>query len=156
MYFHVKPSVFQSQFHFLISSLPFAEIHYVQFTGRPQEESIVMEVIDNLGRTRLCRNKDSLYPEKVYHVEATYTNEKIFACGGAKTDKCYIYEKDKGWKEILTLPSIWWDGASIPIDGGLVITGGRDTVRRQSSIQIVSLDSLTTSYGPDLPTRVVN
>ena len=60
---------------------------YLQITGDPRDEYMVMEVIDNLGKSRLCHKNKSKYPLQVSHATATYTNDKILACGGTHGSK---------------------------------------------------------------------
>ena len=102
----------------------FAEMNYIQFTGWPSDEGIVMEVIDNSGQSRLCQKDESKYPLEVYrHCTATYTNGSILACGGAataRTDQCYIFEKNQGWKQLSKMNQARSRSASIPIDGGMM------------------------------------
>ena len=91
---------------------------YIQVTGI-KNESIIMEVIDNFGQTRLCQNITSKYPLQVYDATAIYTNGMILACGGYVrtdgTDQCYIYEKEKGWSLLSKMNQERSDIASIPI-----------------------------------------
>ena len=77
----------------------------------------------------LCQGSNSNYPHKINHATATYTNGRILSCGGvyfnAKIgDQCYIYEKEKGWSQLSKMKQARLGSASIPIDGGMIVTGG--------------------------------
>ena len=87
-----------------------------------------MEVIDlNCGRkTRICQESNSKYP-KVYgtYGTATYTDGVILACGDYhSTEQCYIFKKNQGWSELSKMSQKRGKSASIPIDGGMIVTGG--------------------------------
>ena len=100
-----------------------------------------MEVIDlNCGRkTRICQESNSKYP-KVYgtYGTATYTDGVILACGDYhSTEQCYIFKKNQGWSELSKMSQKRGKSASIPIDGGMIVTGGYVGNKGVKSSQIV-------------------
>ena len=96
---------------------------FIQINGR---NAANMEVIGDNGLTRLCKKSSSIYPLRVSKAAAAYTGGRILSCGGGYpyTDQCFIYEKGKGWSKLSKMkqPRAW--SASIPIDGGMIVTGG--------------------------------
>ena len=106
----------------------FPEMNYIQISGYGCSSCTEMEVIDlNCGRkTRLCQGSNSKYP-KVYgtYGTATYTDGVILACGDYhSTEQCYIFKKNQGWSELSKMSQKRGKSASIPIDGGMIVTGG--------------------------------
>ena len=141
----------QFEFHILISFYYFAEMNYIQITGIPAEESIVMEVIDDSRQSRLCKKDESKYPLQVYAATATYTNGSILACGGYSIDQCYIFEKNQGWRQLSKMNQARQESASIPIDGGMIVTGGWDGSNTLKSSQIIFSNGSAITEGPELP-----
>ena len=125
---------------------------YLQLTGY---DGNVMEVIDDSGQSRLCKKDESKYPLHVYYATATYTNGSILACGGydiSRIDQCYIFEKNQGWKELSKMNQARSSSPSIPIDGGIIVTGGyADGFGTLKSSQIVFSDGSAITEGPELP-----
>jgi len=136
------------------------EMNFILITGQPEgahtlKSTVKMEVLDNLGQTRLCQN--SSYPLEVYEVSATYTDGKLLSCGGKFqtsgpiTNKCFIYEQNNGWVQLSTMKQARQASASIPIDGGMIVTGGWDGDNSLKSSQIVLSNGSTIKDGPELP-----
>ena len=99
-----------------------------------------MEVINlNETKTRLCKGNNPAYPAYDAHYStASYTDGTILACGGyPETEQCYFYEKNRGWSELVKLNQTRTLSASIPIDGGMIVTGGKVGSKIVNSSQIV-------------------
>ena len=115
-------------------------MNYIQISGYGCKTCTKMEVIDlNERKTRICQGSNSTYP-KVYGYSGTvsYTNGTILACGDYyKTEQCYFYEKNRGWSELVKLNQTRTLSASIPIDGGMIVTGGQVGSQILKSSQIV-------------------
>ena len=114
-----------------------SEKNYIQISGYGCSSCTEMEVIDlNCGRkTRLCQGSNSKYP-KAYgtYGTATFTDGIILACGDYhSTEQCYIYKKNQGWSELSKMSQKRGRSASIPIDGGMIVTGGKYSETLKSS-----------------------
>ena len=128
--------------------------------------NMIMEIIESDGKTRLCQRNNSMFPVRIMHVTATYTSGTILACGGytfhynltGYKDQCYIYEKNKGWSKLSKMNQRRYGSASIPINGGMVVIGGRDGrgLHRAcqgtlKSSQIILSNGSAVKEGPELP-----
>ena len=115
-------------------------MNYIQISGYGCKTCTKMEVIDlNERKTRLCKGNNSAYPAyDSYYSTASYTDGTILACGDyPKTEQCYFYEKNRGWSELGKLGQKKTLSASIPIDGGMIVTGGKVGSKILKSSQIV-------------------
>ena len=112
-----------------------------------------MEVINNLGKSEVCQGDNTIYPLEVSLVTAIYSDGKVLACGGGATDQCFSFDKEKGWVKFSKMNQARQQSASIPINGGMVITGGytTDGFTTLKSSQIVLLNGTATTEGPELP-----
>ena len=73
----------------------------------------------------------------------------IYAC--RHTVQCFIYNKDKGWSQLSKMNQGRYGGASMPIDGGMIIIGGYNEYEDiLKSSQIVFANGSITE-GPELP-----
>ena len=130
-------------------------MNYLQITGSPRGETTAkMEVIDNFGQTRICQGSNSIYPLQVDSATAIYSNGIILSCGGIspRTDQCFIYEKSKGWKQLSKMNQAMDRSASIPIDGGMIVTGGYDDGNNVLKFsQIIFSNGSVITDGPELP-----
>ena len=101
----------------------------------------------------------------ISHTTAVFTNGAILSCGGYgpffgpwvcgplnAMDECFIYHKHKGWSELSRMKQGRYYSASIPIDGGMIVTGGLDCHGRNlKSSEIVLSDGSAVRDGPELP-----
>ena len=97
----------------------------------------------------------------ISHTTAVFTNGAILSCGGGYSpfikflnamDECFIYHKHKGWSELSRMKQGRYYSASIPIDGGMIVTGGLDCHGRNlKSSEIVLSDGSAVRHGPELP-----
>ena len=134
---------------------------YILITG-VNENAAKIEVIYNQGHTRICKGENNIYPLKISLATAVYTNGKIIICGGhrgySNTDECYVFQKDKGWVLLSKMNQARRGSAAIPIEGGLIVIGGSNTITiavyqydlMMKSSQIVMLDGMV-KEGPELP-----
>jgi len=102
---------------------------YVLVTGWPQnDETAQMEVMDESGSTKICKNPKSKYPLQVREATGVYTEGRMIVCGGRspRTPKCYSYEDDQqGWTWLANIPiAARYGSSSIQIPGGILVTGG--------------------------------
>ena len=127
---------------------------YVLVTGYPwNEKTAKMEVIGPDGRTKICKGNNAAYPLEISLATATYTNDKIVVCGGQYplTDECHVYQQGQGWTLLSRMAQARSYSASIPIQGGMLVTGGYDGSNRLKTSQIVKLDGSAVTDGPEIP-----
>ena len=130
-----------------------------------------MEVIYNNGHTRICERENSEFPFMIHGATSTYTSGNIIVCGGLLGDAksggdrieilgfwnrkdCYVFQKGNGWVFLTRTHQERFESMSIPIDGGMIITGGEhylnSTWTTIRSNEIVMLDG-SVMEGPKLP-----
>jgi len=101
---------------------------YVLVTGSPKnDETAQMEVMDESGSTKICKNPKSKYPLQVRAATGVYTEGRMIVCGGRspRTPKCYSYEDDQqGWTWLANMEIARYGSSSIQIPGGILVTGG--------------------------------
>ena len=127
---------------------------YVLVTGDPRGENTAkMEVIGPDGRTKICERNNAAYPLEISSATATYTNDKIVVCGGSspRTDECHVYQQGQGWILLSRMTKARTSIASIPIQGGMLVTGGLGGSNYLKTSQIVKLDGSAVTDGPEIP-----
>jgi len=93
------------------------------------DETSQMEVMDESGSTKLCKNEKSKYPLQVSSATGVYTKGRMILCGGGypPTSACYSYEDDQqGWTKLTDMDTPRSSSSSIQIPGGIFVTGGSD------------------------------
>ena len=77
---------------------------HVLVTGMPtNDETAQMEVMDESGSTKICKNEKSKSPLQVSQATGVYTEGRMIVCGGCclVTSACYSYEDDQqGWTKL--------------------------------------------------------
>jgi len=131
----------------------YQDMKYVLVTGYPENEAAQMEMMDNNGSTKICHAK-SKYPLNVYGATGVFTDGKMIVCGGGypRTSACYVHaDGGQGWKTLADMATPRSHSASIPIPGGILVTGGwgdgSDTLKTS---EIVYLNG-TVKQGKPLP-----
>jgi len=133
----------------------YEKMSYVVVTGFSRNENAAkMEVIGPDGRTKICKGNNAAYPiTEIESATATYTNDKIIVCGGwsPRTDECHVYQQGQGWTLLSRMAQAREASASIPIQGGILVTGGYDGSNILKTSQIVKLDGSAVTEGPEIP-----
>jgi len=86
-----------------------------------------MEVMDESGSTKICKNPNSRYPLQVSDATGVYTEGRMIVCGGwiPRTSACYSYKDDQqGWTKFAYMNTPRSSSSSIAIPGGILVTGG--------------------------------
>ena len=103
---------------------------YALLTGYPRNDvTAQMEVMDESGSTKICKNPKSKYPLQVSTASGAYTEGRMIVCGGIslRTSACYSYEDDQqGWTKLADMGTQRSGSSSIKIPGGILVTGGYD------------------------------
>ena len=108
---------------------------YVLITGRgdgSKDETAKMEIMSADGTTVICQNPKNKYPENVIGAFSAVTNVMtIVACGGedeseSEISSCYSYGGDKKWNKLADMTTPRFYSSSVPIPGGVWVTGGYD------------------------------
>ena len=115
-----------------------------------------MEVMSADGSTVICQNPKNKYPENVFGASAAVTNVKtIVACGGndeseSDISSCYSYGGDKKWDKLADMTTPRAGSSSVPIPGGIWVTGGYDGSKRLKTTEMVFLNK-TKQLATSLP-----
>merc|ERR1712038_1155088 len=127
---------------------------YVLVTGSPtNDETAHMEVMDESGSTKLCKNPKSKYPLQVSYATGVYTEGRMIVCGGGSppTSHCYTYENDQqGWTKLADMDTQRSSSSSIAIPGGILVTGGYDGSNTLKTSEIIYING-TVKQGKSLP-----
>lgn len=127
---------------------------YVLITGRPRtDETAKMEIISEDGTTVICQN--SKYQEIVSGASAAVTDGTIVACGGRDESyeeirSCYSYGGGRKWTKIPDMSTPRYSSSSVPIPGGIWVTGGYDGSKTLKTTEMVFINK-TRQTGPSLP-----
>ena len=116
---------------FLLTSFfhSFVDMKYVLVTGFSRnDETAQMEVMDESGSTKICKNPKSKYPLQVVYATGVFTEGRMIVCGGCcpiKITACYSYGNDQqGWTKLADMDTPRHDSSSIAIPDGILVTGG--------------------------------
>ena len=128
---------------------------YVLVTGYPEnDEAAQMEVMDESGSTKICKNPKSKYPLQVSSATGVYTEGRMIVCGGCcpiNITACYSYGDDQqGWTKLADMDTPRHDSSSIAIPGGILVTGGSSSYEREKTSEQIFLNG-TVKYGKPLP-----
>merc|ERR1719461_1143642 len=127
---------------------------FVLVTGYTRNnETAQMEVMDEGGSTKICKNPKSKYPLQVEDATGVYTEGRMIVCGGCcpRTSACYSYEDDQqGWKKLADMDKPRRGSSSIKIPGGILVTGGFDGSNNQKTSEII-YNNGTLKQGKSLP-----
>jgi len=130
---------------------------YVLVTGYPtNDETAQMEVMDESGSTKICKNQKSKYPLQVSLATGVYTEGRMIVCGGSSPPKsvksaCYSYEDDQqGWTKLADMDTQRSGSSSIQIPGGILVTGGYGGGKRLKTSEIIYYNG-TVKQGRSLP-----
>ena len=130
---------------------------YVLITGiGSKDETAKMEIMSADGTTVICRNPKNKYPENVLGAFAAVTNvTTIVACGGSDESKskfssCYSYGGDKKWDKLADMTTPRAGSSSVPIPGGVWVTGGHDGNNTLKTTEMIFLNK-TRKVGSPLP-----
>jgi len=114
-----------------------------------------MEMLFDNGKTKVCQpflDYPFQYDSGFGSATGVSTDENMIICGGhyARTRKCMIYRKGKGWSKLANMGVPRSQSASVPIPGGILVSGGYDGVNFLKSNLIVSTDG-SVQKGGELP-----
>ena len=126
---------------------------YVLVTGYPKnDETAQMEVMDESGSTKICKNPKSKYPLQVIDATGVYTEGRMIVCGGyPETSACYYYKDDQqGWTKLADMGTQRSGSSSIKIPGGILVTGGYDGRNFLKTSEII-YNNGTVKQGKSLP-----
>ena len=99
---------------------------YVLVTGWPRDKTAQMEVMDESGSTKICKNPKSKYPLQVDDATGVYTEGRMIVCGGCcrETSACYFYaDAQQGWTKLADMSTQRTSSSSIAIPDGILVTG---------------------------------
>jgi len=122
------------------------------------DETAQMEVMDENGSTKICKNPKSKYPLQVYSATGVYTEGRMIVCGGTTnvksrlTSACYSYEDDQqGWTKLADMNTQRSSSSSIKIPGGILVTGGFDGGSKDLKTSEIIFINGTVKQGKELP-----
>jgi len=134
---------------------------FVFVTGYPKNDKTAqMEVMDESGSSKICKNSKSKYPLLVDGATGVYTEERMIVCGGyvagrgpaSAMSACYSYEDDQqGWTKLADMDTPRRRSSSIKIPGGILVTGGLDgRINKLKTSEIILING-TVKQGKSLP-----
>jgi len=136
-------------------------VKFVFVTGYPRNDKTAqMEVMDESGSSKICKNSKSKYPLLVDGATGVYTEERMIVCGGyvaargpaSAMSACYSYEDDQqGWTKLADMDTPRRRSSSIKIPGGILVTGGLDgRINKLKTSEIILING-TVKQGKSLP-----
>lgn len=137
------------------------DMKFVLVTGYPRNDKTAqMEVMDESGSSKICKNSKTKYPLKVESATGVYTEERMIVCGGyvagrgpaSAMSACYSYENDQqGWTKLADMDTPRRRSSSIQIPGGILVTGGLDgRINKLKTSEIIFING-TVKEGKSLP-----